>query len=313
MVSLDLAAWAWPLCLAVGLLAWQAWPGEQRALAALSLLFAGLSAWALQPLMALVYAAAMLACALRSREGRDWAAALGLPIVFGALLRARLEWLPVLPAQMAFWAGLAALTGVCVAGQGVLASDTPQGLSLALLAGQASWACFGLVTGSPASPVAWVGLLGLLWQQGLLRQPLQAIMRRRSPPPIASALLFLGLGGCLGLSGFRAYFQLFTPLMGQSEGVADMHAKLFSGAGLLAAVCMLAVLVQTCAFGYFYWLRILPQAGVVEPEARPWPERAWPWVALGLSLAWGLQANSISRFALGALEALGLKIPFPSS
>jgi hypothetical protein len=310
MVNLSLGPWAWPLCLALLLTAGQAWPAQGRARALLALALAFGSAWAGSAGLALGLAVASVASAW---PRRPYALALGLPVLLLALLRARLAWLPVLPGDLAFWAGLLALVVVCLAGQGVVAAQTPEGLSLALGVGQAGWACFGLVTGSPAVPVAWMGLLGLLWQQALLRQPLESALRNPAPPVWSTALLFLGLGGCLGFSGFSAYFQLFIPLMAQGDGVADMHAHLFSGAGLLAAVAMLAVLVQTSAFGYFYWLRVLPQAPMEAPAAPvSWATKFWPWLALGLSLAWGLQAQAMGQLALAALQSIGVSLP-PSS
>ena len=89
--------------------------------------------------------------------------------------------------------------------------------------------------------------------------------------------------------------------------------NLFSGAGLLAAVAMLAVLVQTSAFGYFYWSRILPGAQLDEPPVPlPLAARFWPWLALALSLAWGLQAQAVGQAALAALQSIGVSLP-PSS
>jgi hypothetical protein len=310
MVSL--APWAWPLCAALALGAWQVWPRAQGSLALGSLALALLSAWMPPAGLALACAGLALYLGAQLEERWDWLGAVGLPLLFAGLLRARLAWLPVLPGEMAFWAGLLALVAVCIACQGLLVSQELAGAQRSLLASQTAWCAFALVTGSPQVPIAFVGLLGLLWQQALLRLPLQAVLRRQPPPAVLTAFLFLGLGGCLGLSGFSAYFQLFIPLMGQGDGVATMQAKLFSGAGLLAAVAMLAVLVQTCAFGYFYWLQVLPQTQAEDPRP-PWPQRVWPWVALGLSLAWGLHHYPVSQQAIQALHAIGLPDLTPSS
>jgi hypothetical protein len=292
--------------------AWQAWPRDQALLASGSLSLALLSAWAPSSGPALALALGALALGAKLEERWVWLGAVGLPLLFAALLRVRLSYLPILPGEMAFWAGLLALTAVCIASQGILVSDDTAGVQRSLLASQAAWCSFALVTGSSSAPIAFVGLLGLLWQQALLRLPLQAALQRQPPPAFLSALLFLGLGGCLGLSGFSAYFQLFIPLMGQGDGVATMQAKLFSGAGLLAAVAMLAVLVQTCAFGYFYWLHVLPRT---QEEEAPlsWQARVWPWVALALSLAWGLRHYAVSQQAIQALHAIGLTDFSPSS
>ena len=306
---MSLSAWAWPWTLSLALSVGWAWPKSSRVFAGLALTFAVAWAWAPSVLMALALALAALVAAWKA--GPDLAEeALALPLILGTLLRARLAWFPVLPDKMVFWAGLLALVVACVAGQGVMASEKVQGRTRALLAGQAAWAFFGLITGTVASPLAWTGLLSLVWQQPLLRQPLSRVLRSQAQAPWSTALLFLGLGGCLGLSAFSAYFQLFVPLMGQGEGVGSMQAQLFSGAGLLAAVAMLAVLVQTCAFGYFYWLQVLP----ANPEGSPprlWLERVLPWLALALSVAWGLHAADVSRAALGALRALDVSSLLP--
>jgi hypothetical protein len=302
MVSL--LDWAWPFCACLCLGAWQVWPRKQAALAAASLALALLSLW--QPLsFAVPLLLAALGLGSRLVERGLWFGAVGLSAVFAALLRARLLWLPVLPGSMAFWAGLLALVAVCIASQGLLVAQTHLGAQRALLGGQAAWCLFALLTGDPGHPIAWIGLLGLLWQQPLLCLPLEDLLQCDPPPALATALLFLGVGGCLGLSGFSAYFQLLVPLMGQGEGVANMTAKLFSGAGLLAAVAMLAVLVQTCAFGYFYWLHVL-QRSQERALGLGWRQRVWPWVTLGLSLAWGFIHFPVSRQAFLALKAIGL-------
>ena len=304
-------AWAWPWVLSLALGAWWAWPRRSQALAAAALALA--FAWAWAPQTGSAWALALMAGGLAWKADPGFAEeALFLPLLLGSLLRARLAWYPVLPAKMAFWAGLLALVAACLAGQGVIASGSAKGRIRSLLGGQLAWALFGLVTGSAAAPLAWTGLLSLAWQQPLLRLPLSQSLKGPSPPPWSTALLFLGLGGCLGLSGFSAYFQLFVPLMGQGEGVGSMQAPLFSGAGLLAAVAMLAVLVQTCAFGYFYWLQVLPQSPEDAPPA-DWSERLLPWAALAASLAWGFHAQTVSRAALGALQAVDLNSLLPRS
>jgi hypothetical protein len=277
-----------------------------------SLGLAFFSVWASSTSVAVLAAASAILLASRLERPGSWLGAVGMPLLFAALLRARLAWLPGLPGNMAFWTGLAALVAVCMASQGLLVSQTFVGVHRALLGGQTAWCSFALVTGSAQAPSAFVGLLILLWQQALLRVSLEKLLQRDPPPALSVALLFLGLGGCLGLSAFSGYFQLFIPLMSQGDGVATMQAKLFSGAGLLAAVAMLAVLVQTCAFGYFYWLQVLARAQEEAPRL-PWQQRFWPWAILAVSLAWGLHHFPVSRQALEALQAIGLSFPSPSS
>jgi hypothetical protein len=307
MVMLAPAAWALPLSLALAASAWQLWPAANPRLAAGSLALALASAWAGNAGAAFVLALSCLALGWQVKPAWNWSGAVAAPALLLGLLRLRIEFMPVLPEKMAFWAGLLALIGAATAAQGLLVSEDGEGAGKALAAGQLAWAAFGLVTGSAAAPLAWTGLLSLLWQQPLLRLPLSSALRGRAGSRVALALLLLGLGGCLGLSAFSAYFQLFVPLMGQGEGVGDMHAKLFSGAGLLAAVAMLAVLVQTAAFGYFYWLQVLP------PAEAPRLRRPWLWLALGLSLAWGFQANKVGEAAWSALRAAGIPSPSPES
>lgn len=300
---MSLAAWAWPWSLCLVVSAGWAWPARSRPLAVAALALALAWAWAPQNLLCAVLALLALGAAWQA-DRRYALEALLLPLALGTLLRVRAAWMPALPEKMVFWAGLLALVAACLAGQGVIASESAQGRLRALLAGQAAWGFFGLVTGSPLAPLAWTGLLSLLWQQPLLRLPLGRALEQDAPPPWSTALMFLGLGGCLGLSGFSAYFQLFVPLMGQGEGVGTMQAKLFSGAGLLAAVAMLAVLVQTCAFGYFYWLQVLPKSA----EDRVRGDRiapVLPWAALAVSLYWAFHSQAVSGVALRALQAIG--------
>jgi hypothetical protein len=225
--------------------------------------------------------------------------------LFLALLRARIQWLPVLAPKMAFWAGLLALILVMAAGQPLLAAEDGEAAGQALARGQAAWLLFGLC--APA-PLGWSGALLLLWQQPLLRQPLAAVLDQAPGRVILAALLFLGLAGGPLLSGFNAYFQLLAPLMTESAAVQSMQAKLFSGTGLLAVLAILALLYQTGAFGYFYWSRVLPSApskvaGTAHWRPVPMP---WAWACAGLSLAWGLAEHwgGPGRLAFWALQSL---------
>ena len=118
---------------------------------------------------------------------------------------------------------------------------------------------------------------------------------------------FFALAGCLPFSSFSAYFQTFIPLMSESASVDSMSQKLFSGAGLWAAIVLLSVVYQSCALGYFYWSRLL-QSGQ-EPVGEPWNAKPW-LLAFGLaaSLSLGIFRQGYGTLLRSGLSAMGVVI-----
>jgi hypothetical protein len=150
--------------------------------------------------------------------------------------------------------------------QRILAQDQPKGLIQGLAWSQWGWFLFALAL--PGAGPA-MGALGFLVLRLLVKEPLQGLVGREGfGSPWLVLVAFFALAGCLPFASFSAYFQTFIPLMSESAAVNSMSQKLFSGAGLWAAIVLLSVVYQSCALGYFYWSRIL-QAGP-DLERRRW-------------------------------------------
>jgi len=265
---------------------------------------AGALALACSSLVAPPVAALPLAFgALIMADQQDMRWSLGAPALLLALFRLRLEFWPTLPVTGGFWASLACLVAVMTASQQLLAAEDGEGAALALARGQVAWLAFGFLA---QVPLGWSGALLLFWQQPLLRLPLQRVLVQAPGRVVLAGGLLLALAGGPPFGGFNAYFQLLAPLMTEGAAVATMQASLFTGNGLLAVVAILALLYQTGAFGYFYWSRVLPSATDSEAAGlRPLPQ-PHAWMALGLSLAWGLAEHfgGPGRLALEALRNL---------
>lgn len=230
------------------------------------------------PWAALALAAALFWGWPRRGPGRSgWALFSGLLLPMALLLawRTRYAYFPeALPGTMGSWAGLASLVALMLAYPALAFAEQPEDALGPLAWGQAGWVLLALCLPGPAPSV---GALGLILQQALLRSPLDLALRvGAKPAPWIVLLALLGLAGAPPFGAFSAFFHAFIPLMGVGDGVGSMSAKLFSGPGLLAAVCVLALVYQSAAFGYFYWQRVLRQG----PEGKP-----VPLLALGLALA----------------------------
>lgn len=292
--------WAWTLPIAGAMLLVTLWRGWQGRRAAGLLCVALLSLWLPTPLAA----AAAVAALLLAPGAQRWDAPLMASMA--ALLRLRLQWLPQFPGSMGTWVGIAALVLVIAASQQLLAAESGEEASAALARGQAAWLLFGFL--SPA-PLGWSGALLILWQQGLVRQPLAVALEESPGRIVLVGLLFLALAGGPPFGVFNAYFQVLAPLMTVGAAVTSMQAKLFSGTGLLAVLAILALLYQTGSFGYFYWSRVLPAApapGAPSEGWRPVPQ-PWAWTCVFLGIAWGVAEHfgGPGRLAAHALQALG--------
>jgi hypothetical protein len=207
--------------------------------------------------------------------------------------------------------GNAALGGALIlqfAGyQQILSPKQPLGLMRGLAWSQWGWFFFALAL--PGEGPA-LGSLGFLFLRALLMAPLIALLGRTGLRHRFLILLgFLGMLGCLPFSSFSAYFQTFIPLMSVGDAVNTMSQKLFSGAGLWAAIILLSVVYQSCALGYFYWSKIL-QGGPEEADpGQPWGLE--PWVAaagLAASATLGLWRDAYGPLVRGILAMLGIEI-----
>jgi hypothetical protein len=202
------------------------------------------------------------------------------------------------------WLSFAALALQFAGYRFLLMAQEGRVLARGLAWSQAGWILFGL-----SLPGIWAaqGALDFILLQVLLCLPLQALLKGshwRRPWPLLAA--FLALVGCIPFFSFQAYFQTFIPLMGSADGVSNMQQKLFSQAGLVAAVTLLSVLYQTGALGYFYWRSVLKGAAdAPEKPAKLEPSTALLWLGLGLCLAMGLRPAQSSAALHAALQAMG--------
>ena len=96
--------------------------------------------------------------------------------------------------------------------------------------------------------------------------------------------------------------------MAVGDAVTSMSQKLFSGAGLWAAIVLLSVVYQSCALGYFYWSRMM------QAESAPGDSGAWTFegaiLAAGLlfSLGLGLGRGFYGLWLRAGLRAVGVEI-----
>ena len=148
--------------------------------------------------------------------------------------------------------------------QKMLAGQAP---SLARGLEWAQWGWFAFALCLPGEGPA-LGSAGFLVLQLVVKAPLQALLQRNEAAahPWLLLLAFLAMVGCLPFASFSAYFQAFIPLMAVGDSVNSMQQKLFSGAGLWAAIVLLSVVYQSCALGYFYWSQVMQAP---PKEARP--------------------------------------------
>jgi hypothetical protein len=171
--------------------------------------------------------------------------------------------------------------------QHFLSPQQPQGLLRGLEWSQAGWFLFSLSLGGKA-PL--LGCAGFLILQLTVKAPLSLLLKERGfGRPWLTLFSFFALVGCLPFASFAAYFQAFVPLMSVGEGVGTMQQKLFSGAGLWAALVLLSVVYQSCALGYVYWSKLMR-----EPREAAGSYAWQEWLSLaGLlaSLALGLSRN----------------------
>jgi hypothetical protein len=128
------------------------------------------------------------------------------------------------------------------------------------------WGWFAFALCLPGEGPA-LGSAGFLALQLMAKAPLQGLLKRNAPAahPWLLLLAFLAMVGCLPFASFSAYFQAFIPLMAVGDSVSSMQQKLFSGAGLWAAIVLLSVVYQSCALGYFYWSQVMQ----APPEEAP--------------------------------------------
>lgn len=160
----------------------------------------------------------------------------------------------------------------------------------ALFTGQAGWIlmALGLAVDSPA---ARLGAVNLCLQVLILTMPLAALLNRPGRQLTLFSLLALAQAGCLPFSGFPAYFQTFTPLMGVRQNVQSMGEKLFTGQALIGTVVIFSMICQTGALGACLMRRM-------ETPDEPSGRLRWPWLNVVLSLAMGLQAGKVSEIIL---------------
>jgi len=193
--------------------------------------------------------------------------------------------------------------------QRMLAPLQPQGLIQGLECSQWGWFAFAL---SLAGEGPVMGSLGFLFVQGLLKVPLKAVLGKTGfKHKFLIVLAFLAIVGCLPFASFLAYFYTFIPLMSVGDSVSNMSQKLYSGAGLWAVIVLLSVVYQSCALGYFYWVKVLNS----DPEAAsqaPGPGSIlvlW-YLRLGLlaSLGLGLFGAFYRPLTQSILLALGIEI-----
>jgi hypothetical protein len=189
--------------------------------------------------------------------------------------------------------------------QRMLAQEQPRAMAQGIEFSQWGWFLFALGLPGQGPALASAGFLVL---QLLVKAPLAAILIQsgfRHRFVILGG--FLALVGCLPFSSFSAYFQAFVPLMAVGASVTSMQQKLFSGAGLWAALVMLSVVYQSCALGYFYWSRVLSSDDWRAPRPRSWVF----WLAAGglcVSAIFGVFRGVYVPLIQGGLSALGVQI-----
>lgn len=222
--------------------------------------------------------------------------------MFLGLLFLRLRYLPVFPEGMAFWAPVLVLVLGMGAWPGLLASQDGRSAGRAIALGQSSWLALALVLPVGA---ATVGALNFLVWQVVVRQSLQRLLEAEgSSRPWLLLAAFLVLAGAPLSALFSAYFFLLAPFMSVGDGVASMHARLFTGTGLLAGVATLAVVYQTGALSYFYWTRVF-DAERTPPRTRR--TAVLLWVGLALAAWGGLQRVALNDFLRALAVSAGAK------
>ncbi len=227
-----------------------------------------------------------------------------LPQTLLLLWRTRYSHFPdSLPGDMGLWIGLVLVIVLSLV-YPALAFAQERNDALGPLAwSQTGWFLLALCLPGPAPAL---GALNLTLQQLLLRLPLDLSLRHG-----ASASRWVVLAALLGLLGsppfgvFSAYFHIFIPIMGVGDGVGNMRAKLFSGPGLLSAVCVLALVYQSAAFGYFYWQRILRSADSQGKTIIAWALL----IALGAGTMVGLRVKDLNQVLYVILESSDITLP----
>ncbi|MES2201288.1 MAG: hypothetical protein V4498_03465 [candidate division FCPU426 bacterium] len=198
------------------------------------------------------------------------------------------------------WLSALALLFQFVGYQKILSADGPAKLIKGLTWAQGGWILLGI-----SLPGFWPvsGALNFILLQGLLRFPLDAVLLSKDwRRPILLLAAFLALVGCLPFATFMAYFQTFIPLMSVADGVTDMHQKLFSLMGLLAALAMLSVVYQTAVLARFYWVHIFGKPGPNKMDL--------PAVSLASGLAACLVLGLEHRWYGAFLAAMAAKLGF---
>lgn len=166
--------------------------------------------------------------------------------------------------------------------------------SRALFLGQAGWILMALGL-AVESPAARLGAVNLCLQVLVLTAPLAALLKKPGRQLTLFSLLALAQAGCIPFSGFPAYFQAFTPLMGVRQNVQSMGEKLFTGQALIGTLVIFSMICQTGALGACLLRRM------ENPEDASGRLR-WPWANVALSLAMGLQAGKVSEIILKVIS-----------